>query len=202
MIASVDELEASREHLLAVCAELGAATPPLGVMIETPAAVAIAQHLASRADFFSIGTNDLMQYTLATDRENERVAGIYDPFHPGVLSEIQRTVDAARDAGIPCSLCGELGGNPVVAPLLVGMGIEELSMAPFAVLALRQVVRRTDASAMADCARDVGSAPRSSDVRERLARTYETLGFFADPDLGALMRHLLGLRVDRRSAPR
>jgi phosphotransferase system enzyme I (PtsP) len=202
MIASIDELEASREHLLAVCAELGAATPPLGVMIETPAAVAIAKHLAARADFFSIGTNDLMQYTLATDRENERVAPIYDPFHPGVLAEIQRAVDAARAAGIACSVCGELGGNPVVAPLLIGMGVLELSMAPFAVLVLRQVVRRTDVAVMMDCAREIALAPRSSDVRERLVSSYETLGMFDDRDLGVLMRRLLGVRVDRRSVPR
>ncbi len=202
MIASVDELEASREHLLAVCAELGAAAPPLGVMIETPAAVAIARHLAARADFFSIGTNDLMQYTLATDRENERVAAIYDPFHPGVLLEIQRVADAARAAGIPCSVCGELGGNPVIAPLLIGMGIEELSMAPFSVLVLRQVVRRTDAAAMADCVRDIADAPRGSDVRARLTQAYQTLGLLSDPDLGPVMRLLLGARVDRRPAPR
>jgi phosphotransferase system enzyme I (PtsI) len=194
MIASVDEFEASREHLLAVCVDLGAAMPPLGVMIETPAAVAIAQHLATRADFFSIGTNDLMQYTLATDRENERVAAVYDPFHPGVLSEIQRVADAARSAGIPCSVCGELGGNPAIAPLLIGMGIEELSMAPFSVLVLRQVVRRTDAAALADCARDLAGAARGGDVRELLARTYETLGLLTDPDLGPVMRHLVGAR--------
>lgn len=202
MITSLDELEASREHLGAVCAELGAPTPPLGVMIETPAAVAIAPHLAAHADFFSIGTNDLMQYTLATDRENERVAATYDSFHPGVLSEIRRVADAARGAGIPCSVCGELGGSPVIAPLLIGMGIEELSMAPFSVLVLRQVVRMIDSSEMATCARDVAAASRASDVRERLARTYESLGLLADPDLGPVMRHLLGARVDRRRAPR
>lgn len=202
MIASLEELERSREHLVGVCAELGAMVPPLGVMIETPAAVSIAQHLAKSADFFSIGTNDLMQYTLATDRENERVAGVYDPFHPGVLAQIQRVADVARESGTPCSVCGELGGNPVAAPLLIGMGIDELSMAPFSTLALRQVVRRTDAAAMASCARGVAQDARASDVRERLARSYESLGLFADPDLGALMRHLLGGRVDRRDGPR
>ena len=202
MIASLDELEASREHLAAVSTELGVAAPPLGVMIETPAAVAIAPHLAIHADFFSIGTNDLMQYMLATDRENERVAALYDPFHPGVLAGIQRVSDAAREAGIPCSVCGELGGSPIAAPLLIGMGIEELSMAPFSALVLRQVVRRTDAAAMVECARDIASAPRGRDVRERLTRTYQALGLLADPDLGPLMRHLLGGRVDRRAAPR
>jgi phosphotransferase system enzyme I (PtsP) len=203
MITSLDELEASREILEAVCTELGVGTPPLGVMIETPAAVEIARHLATRADFFSIGTNDLMQYTLATDRENERVASIYDPFHPGVLSAIRRAVDAARAAGIPCSVCGELGGNPVIAPLLIGMGIEELSMAPFSVLVLRQVVRQTSAEEMADCAREIAGAARAGDVRERLSRAYESLGLLDDPDLGPVMRHLLRApRVDRRVTPR
>ncbi len=202
MIASLDELEASRAHLRAVCAELGATAPPLGVMIETPAAVVIAHHLANQSDFFSIGTNDLMQYTLATDRENERVATIYDPFHPGVLAQIQRVADVAREFGLPCSVCGELGGNPIAAPLLIGMGIEELSMAPFSTLALRQVVRGTDAAAMTACAREIAGAARGGDVRERLAQTYESLGLLADPDLGPLMRHLLGSRVDRRESPR
>src|SRR5262249_8353058 len=152
MIASLDELESSRELLLEVCGELGSAPPPLGVMIETPAAVAVAEHLARASDFFSIGTNDLTQYVLATDRENELVAGTYDPFHPGVLAGIQQAADAARAAGIPCAVCGELGGNPVIGPLLVGMGITELSMAPFSVLVLRQVLRRIEAAAMAECA--------------------------------------------------
>jgi phosphoenolpyruvate-protein kinase (PTS system EI component) len=110
--------------------------------------------------------------------------------------------DAAREAGIPCSVCGELGGSPVIAPLLIGMGIEELSMAPFSVLVLRQVVRMTDSGEMAACARDIAGASRANDVRERLARAYESLGLLADPNLGPVMRHLLGARVDRRRAPR
>ncbi len=202
MIASLDELEASRELLLEVCRELGKDPPPLGVMIETPAAVAIAEHLAKASDFFSIGTNDLMQYTLATDRENERVAAAYDPFHPGVLSGIAHAAASARAAGIPCAVCGELGGNPVVAPLLVGMGIEELSMAPFSVLVIRQVVRTMNAAAMEACAREVVRMARASEVRERLEATYGELGLLDDPDIGGAIRLLLSWRVDRRTGPR
>jgi phosphotransferase system, enzyme I, PtsP len=202
MIASLDEVEASRALLLEVSRDLGHECPPLGAMIETPAAVAIAEHLAKACDFFSIGTNDLMQYMLATDRENELVAKAYDPFHPGVLSAIARTAKVARAAGIPCAVCGELGGNPVIAPLLVGMGITELSMAPFSVLVMRQVVRTIDASAMEACAREVARAARASDVRERLTRTYTELGMLEDPDIGPAMRLLLSWRVDRRTGPR
>jgi phosphotransferase system, enzyme I, PtsP len=202
MIASLDELEASRALLDEVSRELGQPAPPLGVMIETPAAVALAEHLAARCDFFSIGTNDLMQYMLATDRENERVAAAYDPFHPAVLGAIAQTAAAARVAGIPCAVCGEIGGNPVVAPLLVGMGIEELSMAPFSVLVMRQVVRKMDASALELCAREVALAARASEVRERLAETYGALGMLDDPEIGDAMRALAAPRVDSAEAPR
>jgi phosphoenolpyruvate-protein phosphotransferase len=202
MIASLDEVEASRALLDQVCRELGSPAPPLGVMIETPAAVAVADHLARASDFFSIGTNDLTQYVLATDRENELVADAYDPFHPGVLAGIQRAADAARAAGIPCAVCGELGGNPVMGPLLVGMGITELSMAPFSVLALRQVLRRIEAREMAECAAEVLRCARASEVRERLARTYERLGLLDDADVGSAMKQLLAPRVDSPNGPR
>jgi phosphotransferase system enzyme I (PtsP) len=202
MVVSVDEVDEAREHLTSVAAEVGAPAPPLGVMIETPAAVAIARSLAARADFFSLGTNDLLQYTLATDRENERVAGLYDSFHPALLTQIRAAVDAAREAGIPCSVCGELGGSPVHAPLLVGMGIDELSMAPFSVLSVRQVLRKTDAGVMAECAREALSAGRSNEVRECVTRAFESLGLLDDPDLGALLRRMLQARVDRRLPPR
>jgi len=191
MIASLDELAASRALLEEVCRELERPAPPLGVMIETPAAVAIAEHLARQCDFFSIGTNDLMQYTLATDRENERVAAAYDPFHPAVLAAIAHSAASARVAGIPCAVCGELGGSPLFAPLLVGMGIGELSMAPFSLLMIRQVVRKMDAAALELCAREVALAARAAEVRERLAETYAALGMLDDAEIGDAMRGLL-----------
>jgi phosphoenolpyruvate-protein kinase (PTS system EI component) len=170
-------------------------------MIETPAAVAVAAHLARACDFFSIGTNDLMQYMLATDRENERVAGAYDPFHPAVLAGVRDAAEAARAAGIPCAVCGELGASPVIAPLLVGLGIRELSMAPFSVLALRQVLRNLDSAAAAEAAREVLRCARGSEVRETLAETYGRLGLLDDPVVGEDMRLLLAPRVDSASGP-
>jgi phosphotransferase system enzyme I (PtsI) len=130
------------------------------------------------------------------------VAGAYDPFHPAVLMGIRQAADAARAAGIPCAVCGELGGDPVVGPLLVGMGITELSMAPFSVLVLRQVLRRVEAGVMAECAAEVLRCARASEVRERLAATYGRLGLLDDPDIGGALKLLLAPRVDSRDGPR
>jgi phosphoenolpyruvate-protein kinase (PTS system EI component) len=113
MVTSLDELDASREHLLAVCAELGAATPPLGVMIETPAAVAIAQHLATRADFFSIGTNDPMR-TRSRPTARTSASPIYDPFHPARWRDPALSTRAR--AGIPAR-CAASWRAIRVAPL-------------------------------------------------------------------------------------
>ena len=167
MIAAVEEVEASRALLDEVCRELGKTPPPLGAMIETPAAVAIAAHLAKRCDFLSIGTNDLMQYTLATDRENERVADRYDPFHPAVLAGIAHTAEVARAAGIPCAVCGELGGNPAVAPLLIGMG--HRGALDGAVLGARDAPGRADHGRRRDGglrARGRGCRPRRRGARD------------------------------------
>src|SRR5262249_57047474 len=107
-----------------------------------------------------------------------------------------------RAAGMPCAVCGELGGDPVVGPLLVGMGITELSMAPFSVLVLRQVLRRVEAAAMAECAAQVLRCARASEVRERLAETYGRLGLLDDADVGGAMKLLLEPRVDSPNGPR
>jgi phosphoenolpyruvate-protein kinase (PTS system EI component) len=173
------------------------------VMVETPAAASIASHVAALTDFLSIGTNDLVQYTLGADRENERVARIVDPFHPAVLSQIAHTAQAARAAGIPCSVCGELAANPAGAPLLVGMGIGELSMAPQSIPAVRQMVRAIPASVAAELARAVISMGRGSEVRAHLGLAYERMGLFDDADLGAFLRGALGLpHVDSPRPPR
>ncbi len=194
MVSSLDELEASRALLDEVRAGLDDPPGlPLGIMVETPAAVGLAAHLARSADFFSIGTNDLVQYTLGADRENERVAGLYDALHPAVLEQIARTAAAARDAGIPCSLCGELAANPAAAPLLVGMGVRELSMAPQSVSAARQMVRAVPGT---ECERLAGEAlavGRPDDVRALLADAYRSLGLLEDPDLSLVLRAVLGL---------
>ncbi len=115
--------------------------PPVGVMVETPAAALLADVLAREVSFFTIGTNDLIQYTLAADRGNERVSHLYDPLHPAVLRLIQGVVRAARQAGIGVSVCGEMAGDPAAAVLLVGMGVRELSMSPHSVPRVKEALR-------------------------------------------------------------
>ncbi len=123
--------------------------PPLGVMIEVPGAALSADALAQVADFFAIGSNDLTMYTLAADRANEHVAHLYDPLHPAVLRLIQFTTSAALRARIPVSICGEMAGDPRFTALLIGLGLHELSMTPFAIPHVKQRIRGMDAVAAA-----------------------------------------------------
>lgn len=114
---------------------------PLGVMIEVPSAAILADHLAREVDFLSIGTNDLVQYTLAVDRDNDLVNHLYEPLNPAILRLIHHVIGAAHDAGKPLTLCGEMAGTATYIPLLVGMGATNLSMNPPALLEARKVVR-------------------------------------------------------------
>lgn len=117
---------------------------PVGIMIEVPAAAVIADLLAKEADFFSIGTNDLIQYSIAIDRGNEYVNYLYDPLHPAVLRLIQCTIDAAHAEGIPVSMCGEMAGRTIYTPILLGMGIDQFSTNAFAISHIKEMARKID----------------------------------------------------------
>ncbi len=113
----------------------------IGVMIEVPSAVIMADVIACEADFFSIGTNDLIQYTLAVDRGNRHVSHLYQPLHPAIMRMLRRVSDVARDTGIKLFMCGEMAGNPVYVPILLGLGMDELSMNPRSIPAVKRVIR-------------------------------------------------------------
>jgi len=111
-------------------------------MIEIPSDALVADALAKKVKFFSIGSNDLIQYTLAADRTNEKVAHLYEPTHPAILRLIKMTVDAAHANGNWVGVCGEIAGDPVLAPLLLGLGVDELSTAPSAIDSVKYIIRR------------------------------------------------------------
>jgi len=143
---------------------------PLGIMVETPAAAMIIEELLQPIDFCSIGTNDLTQYTLAVDRGNERVASLYDPFHPAVLRLIERTVKSAKKLDKGVSLCGELGGDPLAVPFLVGIGLTQLSMTPSRIPALKQRIRNWEHQASESFAEQCVALPTVAEVKQHLHR--------------------------------
>ncbi|HEV8032292.1 MAG TPA: phosphoenolpyruvate--protein phosphotransferase [Stellaceae bacterium] len=151
MISTVGEIRRTREAMEQVARRLRRrglrlpkALPPLGAMIEVPAAALAADALAGEADFFAVGTNDLIQYTLAIDRTDEQVADLYNPLHPAVLRLVQFAVEAAVRRRIPISICGEIAGEPRYTALLLGLGLRELSMAPNSIPRVKQRVRGLD----------------------------------------------------------
>ena len=141
MVSNVDEIRAVRGRLEAVANSLGVTAPPLGIMIETPAAALLADQLAAEADFFSVGTNDLTQYALAMDRTNPAVAAHVDAFHPAVLRLIAGAAAAASEAGRTIGACGGLASDPDGAILLVGLGLTELSVTPAAIGSVKARLR-------------------------------------------------------------
>jgi phosphotransferase system enzyme I (PtsI) len=148
MISSVDELRAAKARLQACQDELKAEGIPfaapveVGIMIEVPGAAVIADLLAEEVDFFSLGTNDLTGYTLAVDRLNERVAGLFSPTHPAILRLIRHTVQAGQSQGRWVGVCGEMAGEPALVPLLVGLGVDELSVTPRTLPSIKFIIRR------------------------------------------------------------
>jgi phosphoenolpyruvate-protein phosphotransferase/dihydroxyacetone kinase phosphotransfer subunit len=172
MITTVEELRMARAIFDRVYVDLkqqGIAVPahvPVGIMVEVPAAAIMAAELAELADFFSIGANDLLQYTVASDRTNAAVAYLYQSMQPAVLRLIRRIAEAGRLAGKAVAVCGEMAGDTRVAPLLMGMGVDELSMAPPSLPAVRAALMRTSARKLLETVERIGHLKTVGEVEE------------------------------------
>lgn len=181
MISSLEELWAARGVVRQAEAELAAegltyaADLPVGIMVETPAAAMLVDVLAEAADFFSLGTNDLTQYTLAVDRGNPRVASLFQPLHPAVLRLVQRTIEAAHANGKPVGMCGELAGMPKAIPILLGLGLDEFSMAPRAIPAAKHRLRKLTDDAARQIAAQALSLRTAAEIESLMAQVLSDL---------------------------
>ena len=185
MISGMTELRRARACIEKSRKELEAeghkvAKVKMGVMIEVPAAVMIVDKLAKEVDFFSIGTNDLIQFTLAVDRTNELITDMFQPHHPAVLSMIYQTVQAAHREGIPVAVCGEMSADPMSVLLLVGLGVDELSMTPWSVMSTKKIIRSINFEDVRDSALTVLQMDDAESVNSymhgKYAQTIRDLG--------------------------
>lgn len=172
-VSGVEQLRAARQLVASAAADLarrGEVAPrvPIGVMIEIPAAAYTADLLAREVDFFTIGTNDLIQYCLAVDRADERVSQLYQPLHPSILRVIQMVGRAARRAGIPVSLCGEMASDPALLTLLVGLGLTDFSMTPGAIPVAKHLLAEIRASDMKALARRIRRMATIEEIEQEL----------------------------------
>jgi phosphotransferase system enzyme I (PtsP) len=182
MISSLEELHSAREILVEAQAELfkeGLEHNPnieVGIMVEVPSAVWLAPRLVREVDFFSIGTNDLIQYLLAADRNNPKVAHLYEPLHPAVLSAIAEVVNVARGAGKHVCICGEMASDPITTLLLLGMGLDEFSLSPLFIPVVRKLVRGASYQTARHIAHDVQQMGSVQEVKGYLIERYRDLG--------------------------
>ena len=195
LITSLDEIRQIKEILASVQDELISEGHdvrgyiPLGIMVEVPAAVQIIEFLISEVDYVSIGTNDLIQYTLAADRNNARVKQYYDPHHPAVLHSIKRVADAAIKAGKKVSVCGEMASDPLNTLLLIGMGIREFGLSAPSIPLVKQAIREHSLDACSQLAREILACRCGVDVRSVLADARAQLFLVAERRMSARDGH-------------
>jgi len=174
MVSSVQEIrqvKAIQEQLKKELKEEGIAyskSIEIGIMIEIPSAALISDHLAKEVDFFSIGTNDLIQYTIAVDRMNEKVSYLYEPLHPAVLRLIKLVIDNAHKAGKWVGMCGEMAGDVRAIPILIGMGLDEFSMNAPSILRARDLIRKVSYNYFKKVAEDVLMLATSEEIEHYL----------------------------------
>ena len=178
MVTCMDEIQEAKALIEEVKKELDRENIPynreiqVGIMVETAAASLMADVFAREVDFFSIGTNDLTQYTMAVDRGNDRVSYLYSPFNPAVLRSIRHIISCAREAGIKVGMCGEAASDPMMIPLLLAFGLNEFSMSPSAILGARRMITR-------------------SSVKELLAVADRVMGFTTAKEAEGYMREFI-----------
>ncbi|MFW6211298.1 MAG: phosphoenolpyruvate--protein phosphotransferase [Spirochaetota bacterium] len=181
MISGLEELQEAQELLDQVGKELAdegyeiASDVPVGIMVEVPSAAMVTDILAKRSHFFSVGTNDLIQYTIAVDRGNQRIAYLYEPFHPGVLRLLRIIVENGHAHGIPVAMCGEMAGDPIATVLLIGLGFDELSMSSGSIPEVKRIIR-------------------SLSVREAEEVVAEAMEMKSFKEVDRFLRHLVGER--------
>ena len=174
MISDLNELRRAREIVEIVKEDLAresipfASDVPVGIMVETPAAAMLVDLLAQASDFFSIGTNDLTQYTLAVDRGNPKVAGLFQPLHPSVLRLIKQTIDVAHNHGKWVGMCGEMAGMTKAIPILLGMGLDEFSMSPRAIPTAKNLIGKLPDHKTQQIAAQALSLPTAADIEAYL----------------------------------
>lgn len=178
MITSVEEVLKANDMLHECMEQLRDEGVPfneaieIGTMIEVPSAALMADYLAQEAAFFSIGTNDLIQYTLAVERTNQDMAYLYDPLHPAILRLIHHTVQTAHEAGVPVGVCGEMAGEPGVIPLLLGLGVDSLSMSPISIPMAKKIIRELELSPLRNWVQEILNLPTGQEVRNQI-KAYE-----------------------------
>jgi phosphotransferase system enzyme I (PtsI) len=174
MISGVEEVKRANQILTEVKEELKKKGTPfnenleVGAMIEIPSAALTCESIAQEVDFFSIGTNDLIQYALAADRVNENIAYLYQPLHPAILQLLKKIIDGAHRAGIWVGMCGEMAGEPLFTPILLGLGLDELSMSPVVVPEVKKIVRSLTLQEAKELSRKALELPTAQEIRALL----------------------------------